>query len=278
MQGRFWCFTINNYGAEEEKCLQEQDFTSYIVYGRESGESGTPHLQGYLELPKRWRLTQLSRCSGLERAHLERRCRNASGMQAATYCKKEGDYFEKGELDKSTGQGKRSDLLQVQTAIREGMSLASIAEEYFGTFVRYHRGLEQYLNYRAEPRTWVCDVVVFWGPTGMGKSGRVFRDYPDLYCHAGDRWFDYYAGQDTVLFDDYDGSVFKLSYLLRLIDRYPMRVPVKGGFVNWRPKRIYFTSNFHPDRWYAGANPEHIAALFRRLGQIIEMTEPFVFE
>jgi len=278
MQGRFWVFTINNPSAEEEKQLQEQDFTSYIVYGREIGDSGTPHLQGYLELPKRWRRAQLSRRECLARAFLEPRGRNSNGIKASTYCKKEGDFWEKGVLDPSSGQGKRSDILQVQAAIREGMPISQLAEEHFSSFVRYNRGIREYYNLRSEPRSWVCTVSVIWGRTGLGKTGQLYRNYPDIYTHPGDRWFDGYEGQIRALFDDYDGSVFKLSYLLRLLDRYPMRVPIKGGFVNWAPREIFITSNFSPTRWYPHASEEHIEAMFRRFTSIVEMTEPFIFE
>ena len=47
-----WCFTLNNYTAEEEEKLKgELPGVKYIVFQRERGhEKGTPHLQGYLEL------------------------------------------------------------------------------------------------------------------------------------------------------------------------------------------------------------------------------------
>lgn len=84
-------------------------------------------------------------------------------------------------------------------------------------------------------------------------------------------WFDGYEGQENVLFDDFHGGVFKLPYLLKLLDRYPMRVPVKGGFVQWKPRRIFITSNIDPDLWFSNANREHVAALNRRF------TETFYF-
>jgi len=42
-----YCFTVNNYVANDEIIFKEYDCT-YMVYGREVGESGTPHLQGYI--------------------------------------------------------------------------------------------------------------------------------------------------------------------------------------------------------------------------------------
>ena len=54
-------------------------------------------------------------------------------------------------------------------------------------------------------------------------------------------WFDGYDGHDTAIFDDFRASVNRFAYILRVLDRYPMDVPVKGGFVNWNPKYIVFT-------------------------------------
>lgn len=70
-------------------------------------------------------------------------------------------------------------------------------------------------------------------------------------------------------FDDFGGSEFKLTYLLKLMDRYPMRVPVKGSFVNWVPKKIYITSNYSPKEWFPNAKDEHVKALFRRFKKVV---------
>lgn len=42
---RRFCFTLNNYTKEEEDYLQAFPCT-WLVMGKEVGESGTPHLQG----------------------------------------------------------------------------------------------------------------------------------------------------------------------------------------------------------------------------------------
>lgn len=120
----------------------------------------------------------------------------------------------------------------------------------------------------APKRCWQPSVIVYWGRTGAGKTRAVFDNLSspeDIYVHPGGAWFDGYEGQPIVLFDDYAGSEFKLQYLLKLLDRYPMQVPIKGGFVSFVPFEIYLTSNLNPRDWYRNANREHVDAMFRRI-------------
>lgn len=61
-------------------------------------------------------------------------------------------------------------------------------------------------------------------------------------CKGGSLWFDGYMGQEVAVFDDFRPWWCRFDYLLRLLDRYPMQVPVKGGFVNWIPEIIIITT------------------------------------
>lgn len=103
-----YVFTLNNPTPPEVAALRdswEQHYT-YLVYGRETGDNGTPHLQGYFRLIRRERLTTCKQKPAMQRAHLEP-MRGTSG-QAAAYCKKDGDFDEFGEPPREK-QGKRND-------------------------------------------------------------------------------------------------------------------------------------------------------------------------
>lgn len=54
-------------------------------------------------------------------------------------------------------------------------------------------------------------------------------------------WWDGYKGQKRVVLDDFRPWWCNFSYLLNLLDRYPMTVPFKGGFVNFIPEEIIIT-------------------------------------
>lgn len=267
-KAKHWCFTLNNY--EQTDIHKLNDFSlhedcQYIIYGREVGENGTPHLQGYVCLRSRARLNQLRQYIS-DRAHFE--IARGTPSQAADYCKKDGNYAEFGTIPKQ--KGTRSDLLAVQERIKQGATRDQIRDEFFNIYAKYPRAIELYIADLQQPREWETEVIVFWGKTGKGKTKAVFdfiaRD--KIYIHPGDQWFDGYNGQPVALFDDFNGSEFKLSYLLKLLDRYPMKVPIKGSYVNWVPKHIFITSNKDPKEWYSGAHEEQRNALFRRIKSI----------
>jgi len=83
-------FVLNNYTIEE--CAKIKEILSKIckkwIIGYEIGESGTPHLQGYIHLLKKERKSTLNRKLG-NRMSI-RACRNEPALM--DYCKKDGNY------------------------------------------------------------------------------------------------------------------------------------------------------------------------------------------
>lgn len=80
-----WVFTINNYVEDDRTKLEtmfEHGHFSYIVFGNEVGEQGTPHLQGYVQLKKKMRLAQAKKFIS-SRAFME--VSRGSPDQAAAY-------------------------------------------------------------------------------------------------------------------------------------------------------------------------------------------------
>lgn len=295
-KAKHWVFTLNNYtdddverlgrlwiggGADSEiergpgnqlRRSGESAECSYIVFGEETGESGTDHLQGYACFTSRKTLAQAKRLLG-SRCHLE--VMRGTPDQAAEYCKKDDSYHEFGTVP--SGTGSRSDLAELVAAIRDGRNLESIEDEWPGHSLRYGSAIRRRIFERDAPRSDKPRVIVYWGATGTGKTRRVFEshEWRDIfrYCGGKGQWFDGYCGQRVALFDDFNGSEFKLSYFLQILDRYPIIVPVKGGFVQWKPEIIYITSNKPPEEWYANAFAEHQRALLRRFDDVTEFTE-----
>lgn len=269
-----WCVTVNNYSEEDVSRILDcvGDSAGYAIVGKEVGEKGTKHLQCYVQFRSRIGLSRVKRLLG-NRIHAE--IARGSGEQNRRYCSKEGDFVERGDL---TSQGKWRDIESFVDSAKKGLSWEEALENYSGVLARYGKFADRVLSKYSEPRDWTPEVFVFWGETGTGKSQRAFSEASSPYVHSGGGWFDGYAGEADVIFDDFGGSEFKLTYLLKLLDRYPMRVPVKGGFVNWVPRRIFLTSNYCPKDWYPNAKEEHVKALFRRITKTIvfrRLNNPF---
>lgn len=215
-------------------------------------------------------LGSLKRLKGLARAHLEKA--KGTAAQNLEYCSKEDrNPMVVGEPMR---QGSRTDLLELKQDIDEGAPELTLWEKDFPTMVRYYRAMNHYRSLRAQPRHWVTEVIVLVGPTGCGKTKWVFDMCEDerlsLWTYSSGGWFDGYDGQDVALFDDFYGvdSSIPWDLLLKLCDRYPMKVPVKGGFREWCPKKVVITSNSPVEEWY----PRQInqQALWRRVTAFID--------
>lgn len=284
-----YAFTLNNWTDEHKDGLEalfDSGQAQYICWGEETGDGGTPHLQGFIYFSRKYTIRQIANSGTLFNAHCE--CINGSIAANVRYCNKAGKddnnrpfgtnptFVEFGERPAEAGA--RTDLSTLHEVIKEGHNIKQIADEHWGMFVRYHRSINAGIRLYSTPRTWVPDVQVYWGPTGTGKTRKAFEgtDLSQIYVHPGGRWFDGFMGQPRAIFDDYGGSEFKLTYFLKLLDRYPMRVPIKGEFVNWNPKEIIITSNMPPHHWYAGAKQQHVDAMFRRFTQVTHFNEPIM--
>lgn len=115
-----WCFTLNNPTDDElflhsvhgESVTAEPDDSefSYFIFGQETGENGTPHLQGFFILRSKRRLNQIKALPGFARAHLE--VARGSPKQAADYCKKDGNFSEFGVLPAGAGNASSFEALR----------------------------------------------------------------------------------------------------------------------------------------------------------------------
>lgn len=167
-------------------------------------------------------------------------------------------------------QGQRTDLVILKEALESEVPISVIADNHFSQYLKYRRSIHAYRNLHSKQRNWVCSVVVYWGTTGSGKTRAVFDNNDSVWVYPGSGWFDGYDQHKIVLFDDFSGADFRLPYLLKLLDRYPMQVPIKGDFISWVPEEIYITSNLDPNNWFPNAHPEHVQALFRRFTHVVK--------
>jgi len=265
------CFTHNEYTDGDIEKIKALPWITYGCIGKEVGESGTPHLQGYIQFKRR---AVKKTTDELEKALGKRpHCEVAKGTseQAATYCKKDGDFTEWGTVSYS---GKRMDLETAFDDARSDMRMLDVAEKHKSTYIRYHRGIEKVreMHNKDKAADWRdVEVIVMTGPTGCGKTRSAMAGHEGpVYKIQGDQlqWWDGYEGEKTVVIDEYSNDV-KITTLLSLCDGYKLRLPVKGGFTYARWTKLYITTNLQTEELHDQAKPEHRAALMRRIKTIM---------
>lgn len=263
---RNFVFTINNYTNDDKDKLLELPY-KYLIYGEEvAPTTGTPHLQGYIELDKQMRLSGIKKI--IKSIHVEQRLGTAK--QAAEYCKKEGKFVEFGTI---SNPGKRTDLDEVRNLAEEA-GLRAVTKVCSAQQIRV---AEKYLTYNEEPRNWKPNVIWLWGPTGTGKSreAREITKDLDTYCkNTNNKWWDGYDGQEAIILDDFRDSWMPITDMLGLLDRYEYRLEYKGGFRQCRAKTIVVTSALAPDNCYRNTG-EAIEQLIRRIDTIKNCAQKF---
>jgi len=289
-ESSYWCFTINNPSAED---ITDCDFESwptvptFAVYNLETGEDGTPHYQGYVELPHHKPLQWMK--SRLRRAHLE--ARKGNRQQAILYCLKDcsqdqsnsthgensgttttdEDLFQtlsnlmfpvlfpstqnwsalKQDCENSlrVKMGRKEALIKMKALIEDGKTDQDLANFHFPTWIMSYRHLMHYRLLVTPPRDFKPNIYVCQGPTGTGKSKWALDNYPNAYWKQRSNWWDGYTNQETVIIDEFYGWL-PFDLCLRLCDRYPLHVETKGGNVNFVAKNIIFTTNNLPSSWW----------------------------
>lgn len=271
-RGKHWVFTINNYTEDDIKKLRDPSAPfSWIIFQGEIGSNGTRHLQGAVSFESPKRLGQLRQiCGG--RGHYE--LRRGTADQAAEYCRKEESYdpsverFERGE--RPVSQGTRTDLVKLAESIKGGADEVKLFSDYPGLYLRYTRGIRDAIRLCSKPRDFKTEVYWYWGPTGTGKSKTAHEKAPMAFWKSGiDNWWDGYIGQEEVIIDDYRTHMCPFNFLLRLLDRYPLLVPVKGGFVNFKAKVIYITTPLMPKETWCNRLEEDVNQLRRRVEHVV---------
>lgn len=239
---------MNNYKPEDEDFLKSLKEQRYIVFGREVGKEGTPHLQGYLYFKNKKSWKQVKKLLG-ERYHVEEQ--RGTFEDAIEYCKKDGDVYEFGDPPMDP---KQSGLKGA--AKRKAKNLAVLNQPLLGLVKEGIISINEVpvikkakIILEQEGEAVQTDEVRgewYWGPPGVGKSHKARTQHPDAYIKAQNKWWCGYAGEEVVLLDDLDTAMLG-HYLKIWADKWKCYGEVKGGKVALKHKKIIITSNYHPE-------------------------------
>lgn len=265
-RSRNYCVTINNWTEDDKvrlRLLVEAGICTYLVFGEEIGEKGTPHLQGYMELANAKSKKALNKRL-LNRSHLVHR--KGTAAEASTYPKKEcRNVEEHGEISQ---QGKRSDLKNVVSLVKEGKSFQEIVE--ITSSFQAMRMAEKCLSIFEPPRETKPYVIYCYGASGLCKTRIAYLDNPDSRIHkqpaASFKWWQGYDSQDIVIIDEFRAQI-PWDRMLELLDYYPAVVENKGGSRQFKPVKIYITSPSPLSDWYNDIF-EQKYQLWRRIDEV----------
>lgn len=260
---RSWCFTINNWTPSDLLSVQSlMKDSCYAIVGKEVGESGTPHLQGYVRLSNAKTMYAVKKY--LPRAHLELAKGNDDDNRK--YCSKDGDYEERGEC--GVGQGVRMDLREAAQVIQSRtVGLTEFMFSYPEIYMKYGRAIRDMFSATYLPRTTPPEVHWRWGLAGVGKTRYCVEKHSDHYPKDNSPWWDGYVQQEAIIIDDFDNTI-PYRTLLRILDRYAYQGQVKGGYVHINSPYIYITCE-HPPSYYWHGN--ELAQVQRRLTSVQEI-------
>lgn len=284
-----WCFTLNNPESREDEfyAIKMLDY-QYLVYQVELGEQGTPHVQGFIQLREKMRMTALKKF--LPTAHWEKR--RGTPEEAAHYCKKPvpdcycqhckgierfDDFFEDGIMSVDPVME-----LRMAAQVIKDKGLSHAVDRFPTLLIRYPTGMKALDHFYTPRRNFKTEVTIVYGVSGMGKSAYA-RRAPNLYLlpAAGGEGGTEFLGEyhprvhESVLADEFFGNHLRFAFLQRLMDRHPMEAQTKGGWVQFLARHLVITSNLPPDEWYPKvfANKTLWAAFWRRLDNVIIFTE-----
>ncbi len=145
-------------------------------------------------------------------------------------------------------------------------------------FVKYYKVADRIRNVVAKRAgQWdkdrlAIEVIIHQGKSGAGKTKQVYLDnksediFP-MFSYKPE-WWDGFENEPVVLFDEFVGQI-PVPRMLRILDNYPLRLPVKGGSVSNTYKKIYFCSNVSWNEWWPDMSDEHKDAFRRRVTSVI---------
>lgn len=261
IRARRWTFVLNNPTEEERDKISALKGLTYLIYGNEHFDKGTPHLQGYavFKNPKAFETLKKE----VPRAHWEKAIK---GHEAnIKYCSKEDEHpFEMGERPITKAFDKfKIGMEDLKRDPIKGYQSINGKRMYNGMNLELEMYSEIEKNELEKPNIWYIH-----GDSGTGKTYFAIKKAIELYGKenvAMIRFKNNFGISNNpqakaLILPEFRPSCLDAASFLELTDCYGMILNVKGGQVFIRPKAIFICSILNPFSIYK----EEINEQFRR--------------
>jgi len=154
--------------------------------------------------------------------------------------------------------------------------------KYGPVYTRVYRGIDHCINLVKKPKPYQRKErpknCIWFGKAGSGKTWDAEQTAIDAELsmfkipmrQLKQGWYDGYAGEEIILFDDFRGSSMEPHEFLNLLDGLD-RLPVKRDYVSNHANHLFFTSSDHPINWWPkwySKDPNNWAQVRRRLDKL----------
>lgn len=175
-------------------------------------------------------------------------------------------------------QGSRIDFEDFTQAVLNGATRKELLVNFkplLARYEKYYNMLRQtYLENNFGKKMRDVEVIYIYGGAGLGKTYSIYNQFGaeniynvDDYSHP----FDMYDSQDVVVFDEYRSN-FEITYLLKLLDKYPLKLRARYNDKIACYTKVFIISNIPLSEQYKYSDIETRFALMRRIKKIRHYT------
>lgn len=258
---RNFAFTDNTL-SDLQTIFDKEASVRYIGYGLEGAPTtGKMHWQGWVQFTCQKTETAARKLFPGVSLDFMRMDESVNETYCMKECLNQTPFQVLGTFIK---QGQRKDLHEIQIAIEEGKQINEIAAMNMQLYVQYFRGFKDLIRMREQEQSTTfrkVTIILLQGRTGCGKTKLAMKHA--TYINSGKLdWWDGYNGDRIICLDEYANQI-RITDLLRILDGYQLRLPIKGGFTYARWTTVFITTNLH--ELHTNAPDEHRSALARRI-------------
>ena len=172
-------------------------------------------------------------------------------------------------------QGQRTDLIDFKNAVLSGATYDELLEAHLPVIARHDKFYQDLKRHKQElefmSKFRELQVYYIYGNAGTGKTSSVYEKYGFENIYSVDDYkhpFDEYNGEDVLLLDEYRSN-FEITYFLKLLDRYPLKLRARYGNKVACYTKVYIISNVPLNEQYPNLDETTRQALDRRIQKII---------